>query len=93
MAAVVVRDGFDLDALRRRLIAELADYSRPIFVRLCRGIETTSTFKPRKDELQRVGFDQTATSDPIFFDDRAAGVFVPMDAALRDRIAAGALRF
>jgi len=93
MAAILVKEGFDLAALRRRLIAELPDYARPVFVRLCREIETTGTFKPRKDDLVRVGFDQTATDDPIFFDDRTAGAFVPADAALRARIAAGALRF
>jgi fatty-acyl-CoA synthase len=92
MAAILVREDFDLAALRRRLIAELPDYARPVFVRLCREIQSTGTFKPRKAELVQVGFDQAATTDPIFFDDRTAGAFVRADVALRARIAAGALR-
>jgi fatty-acyl-CoA synthase len=43
--------------------------------------------------LQRDGFDPAAISDPIYFDDAAADTFVPLDGALYERIAAGAVRF
>jgi len=42
--------------------------------------------------LAREGFDPGASDDPIFFSDRTARTFVPLDAALYRRIVAGEIR-
>ena len=92
MAALVAEDAVDLDGLRAELTSRLPEYARPVFVRLIREIETTGTFKPKKQDLVRTGFDPNATSDALFVNDRNAGAFVRVDAALFDSISSGSFR-
>jgi len=92
MAAVVPGRGFDLAVLRGHLAEKLPDYACPLFVRLCPSVETTSTFKPRKQKFAVEGYDPTATADPIFFDDRRQAAFVRLDAALHEQIQGRRLR-
>jgi fatty-acyl-CoA synthase len=92
MAALVVGRGFDLDALHRHAAASLPPYARPVFVRLLPALEATGTFKPRKQELVREGFDPARTGDALYFDDPRAGRYVPVDFALYAAIAAGHIR-
>jgi fatty-acyl-CoA synthase len=90
MAALVVAPGFRLPALRDHCEASLPSYARPLFVRLCPAIEATGTFKLSKTTLAREGY--AASPDPVWFDDKATGRFVPLDAALRQAIEAGELQ-
>jgi fatty-acyl-CoA synthase len=93
MAAIVTDAGFDFAALRRRLSAALPEYARPVFLRVRATLEITETFKQKKQNLLREGFDPAATSDPIYVDDRDAGAYVRVDPALYRRITARELRF
>jgi fatty-acyl-CoA synthase len=93
MAALVVTADFDLAAFRADVAARLPEYARPVFVRLLPALEVTGTFKPRKQELSREGFDPTLVRDALYVDDRRAGAYVPVDAALYATIRAGGLRF
>jgi fatty-acyl-CoA synthase len=92
MAALVVAEGFDLDALRRHVTACLPGYARPVFLRICAELETTTTFKHKKDELVRAGCDPAATPDAIYFDDPQRQAYVPVDLALYRRIQGGHVR-
>jgi fatty-acyl-CoA synthase len=92
MAAIVGDGAVDLAALRAHLTAHLPEYARPLFLRVRNEIEVTATFKHKKHELMREGYDPAGTTDPIYFDDRARRAFVPLDQALFDRIQAGQLR-
>lgn len=92
MAAAVVGPGFDLAAYRRHLVAHLPEYARPLFLRVCGAIEATATFKPKKQDLAREGYDPATTADAIYFDDRLHQAFVKVDAALHERIRAGGVR-
>jgi fatty-acyl-CoA synthase len=92
MATIVPAEGFDLGTLRVHIHAALSPQARPIFVRLSAALDATSTFKQRKLDLVRQGCDPSATLDPIWFDDPAAGRFVRMDADLFARLNAGAIR-
>jgi fatty-acyl-CoA synthase len=92
MAALVCESVPDLVALREHLRARLPAYARPLFLRLRDAIEITSTFKHRKSDLVRDGFDPAATVDPIYVHDAARGAFVRLDAALLRRIQDGKLR-
>lgn len=92
MAALVPGEGFDLAVFRARMHEDLSPHARPLFVRLTTAIEATSTFKQRKLDLVRQGCDPSATADPIWFDDPAAGRFVRVDMALFQRLSTGAVR-
>jgi fatty-acyl-CoA synthase len=92
MAAIVAEPGFDLAGLRAHVHAHLSPFARPLFIRLRRSLEMTSTFKQRKVDLVREGFDPTATDDPLFFDDPESGRYVALDRALAGRIQRGEVR-
>jgi fatty-acyl-CoA synthase len=92
MAAIVVGRDFGLTAFRRHLAERLPDYARPLFLRIRRELETTATFKPRKQDLFREGYDPTGTGDAIYFYDRGREAFVKLDAVLYERIRTGTLR-
>lgn len=92
MAAIVTAQAFDLTILRQHLATHLPDYARPRFLRLCSAVEKTATFRPRKQDLARAGYDPEAAADPILFDDHASEAFIRVDAALYERIRAKELR-
>jgi fatty-acyl-CoA synthase len=92
MAAIVVGDQFDIAGLGRHIEAHLTQYARPLFIRFKREIDATATFKQRKIELMRDGFDPERTGDPIYFHDTAKGEYVRMDPALFHKIQSGKLR-
>jgi fatty-acyl-CoA synthase len=93
MAAIVVGEGFDVEGLRRHVQAQLSPYARPLFVRLREALDSTSTFKQRKVEMVREGFDPAVVSEPLYFLDPDHGAYVPLDTALYDRIQSGQIRF
>ena len=73
MASLVVDGDFDIEALPARLKARLAPYARPLFLRLSPQIAVTATFKQRKVDLVREGFDPSTIADPIYFLDPSSG--------------------
>ena len=91
MAAVVVDAGFDPAALTGRVRAELPAYARPLFLRLRPELDVTGTFKHRKVDLAREGFDPSQVDEPLFFLDDAKG-YTPLDAALHARLLSGTVR-
>ena len=91
-AALVVDAQFDLAVFRADVARRLPAYARPVFLRLLQAIESTGTFKPRKQELVQAGFDPQRIKDPLYFDDARAQAYVPLDAALFAAISAGTLR-
>jgi fatty-acyl-CoA synthase len=92
MAALVVTDDFDLDSLGQRIDSELASYARPLFIRLLPEMEITGTFKHRKVDLVRDGFDPSKISDRLYLRDPEAGRYVPLDAEVFERIQSGQIR-
>src|SRR5271163_417129 len=92
MVAAVVRDNFDLAAFHRHLVKELPDYARPLFLRILKTIETTSTFKPRKSDLTHESYDPSTTTDAIYFNDPVRQAFVKIDSELLEKIRAGQFR-
>jgi fatty-acyl-CoA synthase len=93
MATLVAREGLALAALRVHLEAHLPVQARPLFLRTAGRIPTTGTFKPDIGALMREGYDPGVVGDPLYFDDRIAGAYVRLDAALHARIRAGSLPF
>lgn len=92
MVAIVPNGTLDLEGFRRHLTSHLAEFARPVFVRIVNAIETTTTFKPRKQELVRAGFDHWLTRDRVFVHDRHARAFVPVDQPMLERIRSAQMR-
>jgi fatty-acyl-CoA synthase len=93
MAAIVIEaDVFDLRAFRALAKQRLPGYARPLFVRVCAGIEITETFKPKKQALAREGFDPQGTGDAIYIEDAAADAYVRLDDALYNKLQNGDFR-
>ena len=92
MAVLVGDSNLSLADLRQHLAQRLPPYARPLFLRLKDGIDITGTFKHKKSDLVRDGFDPKATLDAIYFDDPAQQAYVRLDPALHARICAGELR-
>jgi fatty-acyl-CoA synthase len=92
MAALVVRGEVDLAGFRAYLIKTLPEYARPLFLRIQQQIETTSTFKQKKLDLVRQGFDPGLIGDPLYFNDATSQSFVPLDKLVYERIVKGEAR-
>ena len=91
MAALVCDERFEIGILERHLSERLPEYARPVFLRILSKLDMTATFKPKKQELMRAGYDCTATTDSLFVRERQSGVFLKLDATLFERIQAGEL--
>ncbi len=92
MAALVVDAHFDLDEFRRQASKRLPSYARPVFLRLLTSLEATGTFKPKKQDLIRQGFNPELIKEQLYFDDVSAGRYVPIDADLYARLTSAAVR-
>jgi fatty-acyl-CoA synthase len=68
----------------------LPTYACPVFIRICAVLDTTDTFKQKKHELIREGFDPQLVKDALFFLD--GGSYRALDADNYTRILNGSLR-
>lgn len=86
--AAIVEDvaKFDLERFLDHLRAELPSYAIPLFVRLVTSLDITGTFKIRKLDLVREGFNPTLVSDPLFFYNSSLGGYCPLDTCLYEDI-------
>ena len=89
MAALVVDGDFNLDDLPARTRARLPLYARPIFLRLSPRLDVTGTFKQRKLDLVREGFDPVAIADPLYVFDFAEGRYARLTPQRHDAILQG----
>ncbi|HYD88652.1 MAG TPA: long-chain-acyl-CoA synthetase [Vitreimonas sp.] len=92
MVAITPGEGFALDGLRDHLVRELPAYARPLFIRLQPAIETTGTFKYRKIDLVRDGFDPAKLEQPLYFDHPDEQQYIPITRELYAQIQSGELR-
>jgi fatty-acyl-CoA synthase len=92
MAALVVAPNFDPSDLGEKLASNLPAYARPIFLRLKPEMEITGTFKQRKVELVKEGFDPRTIADPIYWFDAARAKYERLDAQTYDDIVTGKMK-
>ena len=95
MAALIVADGFDLQALRAHVHKELPHYARPLFLRLHKEApaeHTTGTFKLKKTDLVKQGWDPASVDEPLYVDDADAGGYVALTPEIRAAILSGEKR-
>jgi fatty-acyl-CoA synthase len=87
MAALVVDGSFDITSLGEKLDGHLSSFARPVFLRLQPQIDVTGTFKQRKVDLVREGFDPSAIADPLYWFDPPNHRYERLDAARYSDIA------
>jgi fatty-acyl-CoA synthase len=92
MAALVVGPQFDPSQLAAELKNNLADYARPIFLRLLPQMQITGTFKQRKVDLADEGFDPARIDTPLYVLDSRTSRYEPLDAARYDDVISGRLK-
>ncbi|MEZ5971813.1 MAG: long-chain-acyl-CoA synthetase [Hyphomonadaceae bacterium] len=92
MAAITPGEGFQIEGLRDYLAHELPSYARPLFVRITPAIETTGTFKYRKVDLVRDGFDPAKIEHAVYFDEPEADAYKQITPELYAQINDGAFK-
>jgi fatty-acyl-CoA synthase len=92
MAAITPEANFDIEGLRPFLRRELPAYARPIFIRIQPALETTGTFKYRKIDLVRDGFDPSKIEQQLFFDNPDTDRYDVLTRALYQQIQSGAFK-
>jgi len=95
MAAIVDKGPkpVDLATLSREIQEKLPVYARPVFVRLVPELDITGTYKLKKRELQREGYDLDEVTDRLFFLDPKTKGYVRLTEELFLRIKNGEMRF
>jgi fatty-acyl-CoA synthase len=80
MAALIMQPGakFDPEALYGLATSRLAPYAVPLFVRVWAKPDFTASYKLRKVDLQREGFDLSLVKDPLFVIDHERRAYVPL---------------
>jgi fatty-acyl-CoA synthase len=68
MAAITLQGSgnFDLIKFSDFLNSSLPRYAIPVFVRICNNLEVTGTFKLRKVNLKKEGYNPNNFSDPLY---------------------------
>ncbi len=69
MAAIAVHDGFDPATMHAYVTGHLPPYARPLFIRIVDKLATTETFKQKKQQLIKEGFDPAAVKDVLLVDE------------------------
>jgi len=92
MSAIVVNEGFDIEALPAHLAQRMPAYARPVFIRVSSEIDATETFKQKKGDLAREGFDPGLISDPLFMAEPKSGAYLALDTEAHARIVDGSIR-
>jgi fatty-acyl-CoA synthase len=89
MAGIVVNGGFDPRLLYTHVVRQLRPSARPLFLRIRSEIEKTASFKYRKVDRVKEGFDPDLVREPLYFRDDEQQTYQLVDRALFDRIIAG----
>ncbi|MEL6520003.1 MAG: long-chain-acyl-CoA synthetase [Pseudomonadota bacterium] len=92
MASLTVKDTIDFGALAKHLSDNLPSYAVPLFIRQTREADTTATFKFRKVDAVKEGFDPSKVADPVLMFDPQAVTYVPLTAETFDSILSGSVR-
>jgi fatty-acyl-CoA synthase len=92
IAAIVINDSFDFAEFSDHLARRLPAYACPVFVRRVASLDSTETFKQKKQDLVRAGFNPREIADPLFYRHPASGKFLPLDAEAYAQIVGSIIR-
>jgi fatty-acyl-CoA synthase len=90
MAALVAPD-FDPTELAAKL--QLPTFARPLFLRLRPAMEITGTFKLKKADLVKDGFDPATINDPLYWFDPSDARYKPLTDEAYAAINAGKVKY
>jgi solute carrier family 27 fatty acid transporter 1/4 len=94
MAAIVDTDGrVNLKQLNADLQHRLPAYARPIFLRMLDKLDVTGTFKLKKLDYKKEGFNPAVIKDRMFYLDPQSSEYKPLDQMAYDSIVSGRIRF
>jgi fatty-acyl-CoA synthase len=93
MAAITTEGDVDLAGLHKALRAHLPAYAIPVFIRVQKEAATTGTFKYRKVDLVKEGFDPARVDEPLWYANPARGCYEPLTPARFKAIQKGQVRF
>ncbi|KAL0849044.1 hypothetical protein ABMA28_013408 [Loxostege sticticalis] len=85
-------DSLDLDKLLKDMSKDLPKYARPIFIRKMASIDMTGTFKIRKVDLQKEGYDPNKISDKLYYLDLKLDKYLPLGTEEYEKIISGQIR-
>ena len=86
MAALSTDREINLENLYQSLSSSLPSYAQPLFLRIKKEIEITGTFKHRKVELVKDGYNPEEIKEPMYFCDHKTQTYLPLDQQLFDKI-------
>jgi fatty-acyl-CoA synthase len=92
MSAIVIGNDFDIGRFADHLAARLPTYAHPVFLRISASLDATETFKQKKHQLAREGFDPAVVRDLLHFRDPVSGAYRLLSIAEHARIVSGAAR-
>lgn len=93
MAAIHDPEGeVDLARLAMALKEKLPSFARPMFLRLVKQLDMTGTFKLKKFNLQKEGYDPSLISDRLFFLHPKTGNYEALSNELFKSIVTGSIR-
>jgi len=82
---------FDLNGLAQYIAKGLPSYARPLFIRILQdGMDITGTFKHKKSDLVKQGFNPSEVKDPMFFYNGSK--FEPLTKTTYNKIISGQLK-
>lgn len=96
MAAMVPADPagtMDLEAVLAHVRKALPSYAIPVFIRVTRSLDVTVTFKHRKVDARKEGYDPARVNDPLFVLLPGAAEYCRVTSELHADIVAGRIRF
>jgi fatty-acyl-CoA synthase len=93
MASMVVDKDVDLNMLYEKVVEGLPPFARPLFLRLSAESDTTGTFKYKKTDLVKDGFDPSRIKDKLYVAHSKSKGYVPLDADIYGQIKKGVVRF
>ncbi|XP_028039800.1 long-chain fatty acid transport protein 4-like [Bombyx mandarina] len=93
MCGIVDIEGtLDLDKLAKDIAKDLPKYARPIFIRIMTSVDMTGTFKMKKVDLQKEGYNPSTVSDKMFFFEPKQNKYVPLGVEEYEKIISGEIR-
>lgn len=96
MASIIPAEGvgqFNFDGLADYIRSSLPAYAVPLFIRLQTELEITATYKNRKPNLKKEGFDPGLVKDPIYVLLPGNGSYEPLTQEIYQDIAEAKYRF
>ena len=86
MAALVANSDINLKDLYSHLKNSLPSYAMPLILRIKKEIEITGTFKHKKVDLVKEGYNPQDVSDPLFFIDDKNENYTNLDVSFYEEL-------